>query len=564
MRSSFNYLMQAFSSKERNQFSRGLAGNRQRRRLSRQTSYQAMEPRLLLAGIEFLPETSQVLIGGTPIRESATVQQSGDVLTVNLVDVGTRTFKASGITSILFVGLGGDDFFQNLTSIPSFAFGGSGEDVLIGGSGNDTLVGNSQNDQLSGNGGDDTLIAGIGDDRISGGGGNDRILGVAGTNFLNGNGGDDTIFGGLNRDNITGGSGDDLLAGSEGDDNILANDGADLIFGGSGNDRVEGGTGNDRVYGQNGNDTILGGLGEDFLNGNGGNDRFFGEFGNDRIIGGPGGDDRATFNGLFSDFTAEFNGDNATVQDLRIFGNEGLDTLTGINQVIFDNAFQNAGGPPVFTGPQPIPEVDPNAPPVIVNNNPIVTLQPIIVSNDDGSNTAEFFGNDEQEADVLERIDAIFDQAGVDIVFLPEVTQNSTFVNIGDGDLVNGERPPGDLGAIVQQGDDAGLGSPNALVIDIYFVEFVPGFPDLGENSANGLAFVGAPGIAIQIGDNLPETDVGRNVIAEVTAHEIGHNLGLQHLEVEGNLLAPSGFGDGGSDLNNDQITMILNSPLSV
>ena len=559
MRSSFNYLMQAFSSKERSQFSRGLAGNRQRRRLSRQTSYQAMEPRLLLAGIEFLPETSQVLIGGTPIRESATVQQSGDVLTVNLVDVGTRTFKASGITSILFVGLGGDDFFQNLTSIPSFAFGGSGEDVLIGGSGNDTLVGNSQNDQLSGNGGDDTLIAGIGDDRISGGGGNDRILGVAGTNFLNGNGGDDTIFGGLNRDNITGGSGDDLLAGSEGDDNILANDGADLIFGGSGNDRVEGGTGNDRVYGQNGNDTILGGLGEDFLNGNGGNDRFFGEFGNDRIIGGPGGDDRATFNGLFSDFTAEFDGDNATVQDLRIFGNEGLDTLTSINQVIFDNAFQNAGGPPVFTGPQPVPEVDPNVP---INNNEIVTLQPIIVSNDDGSNTAEFFGDATQQADVIVRINAIYAQAGIDVVFLPAVTQNSTFVNIGDGD--DGERPGDDLDAIVAQGDEVGVGSTNPNVIDIYFVELVPGFADLGENFANGLAFINNPGIAIQIGDNLPLTAGGRNVIAEVTAHEIGHNLGLEHLEVEGNLLAPAGFGDGGSDLNGEQIAIALNSPLSV
>ena len=146
MRAPFNYLMRAFPSNERSYSSRGTADNRQRQKLSRQVSYNTMEPRWLLAGIEFLPETSQVLIGGTPIRESATVQQSGDVLTVTLLDVGTQTFKASGITSILFVGLGGDDFFQNLTGIPSFAFGGSGEDVLIGGFGNDTLVGNSQND----------------------------------------------------------------------------------------------------------------------------------------------------------------------------------------------------------------------------------------------------------------------------------------------------------------------------------------------------------------------------------------------------------------------------------
>jgi len=555
MRAPFNYLMQAFS---RSASNRGLADNGQRRKQSSQTSYHAMEPRLLLAGIDFLPETSQVLIGGTAQRESAIVQQSGDVLTVNLVDFGTRTFQASGITSIVFVGLGGDDFFQNLTGIPSFAFGGSGEDVLIGGFGDDTLVGNSQNDMLSGNGGNDTLIAGVGNDRVSGGNGNDRILGVSGNNFLNGNGGDDTIFGGLNRDSITGGVGDDLLVGSDGDDFILANGGADLVFGGSGNDSVEAGSGNDRVYGQNGNDTILGGTGEDFLNGNNGNDRFEGESSNDRIIGGQG-DDRATFDGLFSDFTVQFDGDDATVQDVRSLNSEGLDTLTGINQVVFSNAFQNAGGTPIFTGPQPVPEVDPNVP---INTNEVVTLQPIIVSNDDGSNTAEFFGDATQQADVIVRINAIYAQAGIDVVFLPAVTQNSTFVNVGDGD--GGERPGSDLDAIVAQGDEVGVGSTNPNVIDIYFVELVPGFADLGENFANGLAFISNPGIAIQIGDNLPLTAGGRNVIAEVTAHEIGHNLGLEHLEVDGNLLAPAGFGDGGADLNGQQIVTALNSPLSV
>jgi len=551
--------MRAFGSTERGHFSRSQTDNRQRQKLFRQTSYGTMEPRFLLAGIEFLPDTSQVLIGGTAQPDSATVRQVGDELIVDQVGFGTRTFKASGITSIIFVGLGGDDFFQNFTAEPSFVFGGSGEDVLIGGSGNDTLVGNSQNDILSGNGGNDTLIAGIGDDRVSGGGGNDRILGVAGTNFLNGNGGDDTIFGGLNRDNITGGAGDDLLAGSEGDDSILANDGADLIFGGSGNDRVEAGSGADRVYGQDGNDTILGGLGADVLVGNGGNDRFTGSFDNDRILGGQG-DDRAEFNGLFSDFVVDFDGEDATVQDLRTVDGEGLDTLVGINQVVFNNAFQNAGGPPVFTGPQPVPEVDPNIP--VFNPNEIVTIQPIIVSDDNGGNTAEFFGDETQTADVFARIDAIWGQAGIDIEFLPPVTLNSTFVNVGNGG--GGERPGADLGAIIQQGDDAGVGSSDPLVIDAYFVELVPAFTDLGENTANGLAFVGAPGFAIQIGDNLPETPGGRNVIAEVTAHEIGHNLGLNHLEVAGNLLAPGGFDDGGSDLNQDQITIALNSPLSV
>lgn len=559
MGSPFNYLMQVFGSTECNRSGRNLADSRQRRKLSQQTTYQTMEPRLLLAGIEFIAENSQVLIGGTQQPDSASVRQNGDELIVTQVGFPTRTFQASGVSSILFVGLGGDDFFQNLTSKPSFAYGHAGEDVLIGGSGNDTLVGNSQNDRISGNGGNDTLVAGIGDDRVSGGGGNDRILGVAGTNFLNGNGGDDTIYGGLNRDNITGGAGDDLLAGSEGDDEIIANEGTNLIFGGAGNDRVLGGTGADRVYGQNGNDTIVGGLGDDILFGNGGNDRFTGEFGNDRIVGGQG-DDRAVFNGLISDFAVRFEGDNATVRDLRGFNSEGLDRLNDINQVVFDNAFRNAGGPPVFTGPQPEPEVDPNAP--VVNENEIVTIQPIIVSNDDGSNTAEFFGDATQESDVKVRIDAIYAQAGIDIEWLPAVTQNSTFANVGDGD--GGERSGNDLDTIIEQGDEAGVGSTNENVIDMYFVELVPAFSDLGEDSANGLAFIDAPGVAIQVGDNLPDTPGGRNVIAEVTAHEIGHNLGLEHLEVTGNLMAPGGFDDGGSDLNPEQITTALNSTLSV
>ncbi len=559
MRSSFNYLMSAFTTAECKQSGCGLAEHRQRRKQSRQISYQSMEPRLLLTGIEFLPETSQVLIGGTQQSDSATVQQVGNELIVTSVGFPTRTFVASGIQSIIFVGLGGDDFFRNFTNKPSFAFGGSGEDVLIGGSGNDRLVGNSQNDMLSGNGGNDTLIAGIGDDRVSGGGGNDRILGIAGSNFLNGNGGDDTIFGGLNRDNITGGAGNDVLAGSDGNDNIIADDGADLIFGGNGNDTISAGSGADRAFGQNGNDTFVGGLGADLLSGNAGNDRFTGELGNDRIVGGEG-DDRATFSGLISDYTVEFDADGATVQDLRTFNNEGLDTLTSINQVVFSNAFQNAGGQPVFTGPQPEPEVDPNTP--IINDNEIVTIQPIIVSDDDGSNTAEFFGNAMQQADVMLRINAIYAQAGIEIVWLPAVTFNSTFINVGDGD--DGERPNADLDEIIDQGDEAGVGSTNPNVIDMYFVELVPGFDDLGENTANGLAFIDMPGVAIQIGDNLPATAVGRNVIAEVTAHEIGHNLGLTHLAIEGNLLAPAGVVNGGSNLTSGQILTALDSPLSV
>jgi len=104
MRSSFNYLRQAFDGGAQ----RSQSDIRLLQKRSRMASYETMEPRRLLAGIEFLAETSQVLIGGTPQPDSATVRQVGDDLIVNQVGFGERTFKASGIQSVVFVGLGGD------------------------------------------------------------------------------------------------------------------------------------------------------------------------------------------------------------------------------------------------------------------------------------------------------------------------------------------------------------------------------------------------------------------------------------------------------------------------
>ena len=56
------------------------------------------------------------------------------------------------------------------------------------------------------------------------------------------------------------------------------------------------------------------------------------------------------------------------------------------------------------------------------------------------------------------------------------------------------------------------------------------------ENVANGLAFVDGNGTAIHIGDNLPTFEM---TIREMwrpasVAHEIGHNLGLNHVSNHG------------------------------
>jgi len=140
---------------------------------------------------------------------------------------------------------------------------------------------------------------------------------------------------------------------------------------------------------------------------------------------------------------------------------------------------------------------------------------------------------------------------------LPTRQVNDTFTNIGTG---TGTRTSSDLNRIISDGDASGVGNSSRNVIDLYFVERVPGFADVGDGTANGLAFVGSSGAAIHIGDNLVDFSSGRQTIAEVTAHEIGHNLGLSHVNTSGNLLSSSG---SGSDLTDSQINTILRSSIS-
>ena len=75
----------------------------------------------------------------------------------------------------------------------------------------------------------------------------------------------------------------------------------------------------------------------------------------------------------------------------------------------------------------------------------------------------------------------------------------------------------------------------------MYFVEIAAGFSDVGENTANGLAFVGANGITQHVGDNLVSFLGGQELIAKVVSHEIGHNLGLFHFEDVPNLMQANG-----------------------
>ena len=552
------------------------------KRATNVSQYSVLEPKRMLAAVTL--DGGEIRIAGTAGNDSATVSVSGIYVAVTQPGLETEVFTVASVDSIRFIGRAGDDVFLNNTSITSFAFGQAGNDTLIGGSGNDTLAGNVGNDFIRGGDGVDRLIAGNGDDDVAGGAGNDTILGTAGLNTLSGDAGNDSIFGGNDVDMIFGGDGNDQLSGNGANDTIRGGDGADSVNAGPGDDDIDGQGGNDFLYGQAGNDTVVGGAGNDTVGGNGGNDTLRGGTGNDFLSAGTGddtlfgedGDDRlfviAGNNTLSGGNSSPTNiAANNAFQDLAVFASNrdnfqvrsgqsgGIETLDFRDTVTADGAAvatlgdQNVISSDVenffFTNVE-----------TAANSTNIVEeifLQPVVVSNDNGSNTAEFLGNAEQAADIQVRIDRIFMQAGIDVIFDASRATNNTFFNVGTG---SGTRTSADLSTIVSQGDSSGLGSANPNVIDGYFVERVPGFPDVSDNQANGLAFQGQSGLAVHVGDNLVSFEAGRDVIARVIAHEIGHNLGLGHVGGSNNLLATSG---SGTALTASQLNTIAASSLS-
>jgi Ca2+-binding RTX toxin-like protein/predicted Zn-dependent protease len=543
--------------------------------------YGSLEPRHLLAGIFFDTADGELRVVGGANDDVGQVAIVGNQVEASLLGFESQRFPIADVSKVIFLGFAGNDQFTNDTSIEGALFGHAGDDVLTGGFAFDSVNGGHGNDELTGRAGDDRMLGGPGDDLIRGNNGNDAIFSGPGINDIWGHDGDDTIFGGPQVDTVFGGAGmdriyaaggddviysgaggvpgssgtseADLVLGLDGDDTIVGESGLDIFYGGNGNDSLTGGSGENRLHGQNGEDVIRGGIGDDYLTGGNDNDQIFAAAGNDYVYAGEGhdlvygGDGRDYLRGqlgndqLYGENDRDFleggwgfdylyggSGNNVAVyqrgiEDYSVKGNESyavVDALVSLEDIdeLSDIAFSRFNGTD-----QDMSALGPL----------VVTVQPIIVSNDNGGNTAEFFGNASEQADIQQRVDEIMAVANIDVQWLTPNTWNHSFANVGNG----GYRPGYELDSLISMGDTAGVGNTDPLVLDMYFVEVVPGYEDTGENYVNGYAYIGFNGIAMHVGDRMVTSESRRDTVARVTAHEIAHNLGLDHVDDEGNLM---------------------------
>jgi len=240
-------------------------------------------------------------------------------------------------------GMGGADTLVSVEGV----FGSTFADVLTGSDSNsnpfntETFAGGMGNDTVDGRGGYDSVFYGYGNPTA--GVNVNLATGLAQDGF----GTVDTL---LNIEGVSGSELDDTLTGNAGDNRLEGRGGNDTLDGGAGNDwaRYEnttagavqvnlatgmatGGAGNDTLLNI---ENVLGSVFDDTLTGNAGANRLQGGAGNDTLNGGGGTtNDTAVYAASKASYTATCTAGVWTVKDN--VGNEGTDTLTGIEFIAF-------------------------------------------------------------------------------------------------------------------------------------------------------------------------------------------------------------------------------------
>ena len=188
-----------------------------------------------------------------------------------------------------------------------------------------------------------------------------------------------------------------------------------------------------------------------------------------------------------------------------------------------------------------------------------VVVQFVQARETNGTSPATVFGDATQRSAIEAMLDQIWAQAGIDISILPTITPYNSSFALDRNNNTSGDRPIGDFDTIFVQAAAAGVLN-NGNVINAIFVDYVPGFSILSENSAGGLASLPGDQITMFTGDSLLTFATGREAIASVFAHEIGHNLGLNHIGTDDNLMAA--FSASSERLNASQIGTARSSNL--
>jgi hypothetical protein len=163
---SLSEMMQHWSRKRRTNRA-GKARQTGRRRLQ----FECMEPRVLLRGVTLADGVLKIDAGAGNYENTVYVYELGDGRNTGTLSSSVQggatppkeipwNYAASAVKRIVFVGGPKDDFFCNVSSKPSVAYGKNGNDYLSGGKGNDRLFGDAGTDTLVGGNGIDALYGG--------------------------------------------------------------------------------------------------------------------------------------------------------------------------------------------------------------------------------------------------------------------------------------------------------------------------------------------------------------------------------------------------------------------